>query len=353
MSELTTSFTANTGSWHVEIAEHVFSDGQPFPQCHAPTLAELGGNVFVAAWFAGTNERHPDVGIWLSRRQGGRWSAPQRVAKVRQEAHWNPVLFAPPAGPMHLFFKVGESIHDWETWAMTSTDGGVSWSAPRELVPGDRGGRGPVKNKPILLSDGTWLAPASLEKPQAGGGEHWDAFADRSRDGGVSWQASGLVPLDHAAFVGSGIIQPTLWESAPGHVHMLLRSTAGAIYRSDSTDLGRTWSPAYRTALPNNNSAIDLAHLAEGTLVLALNPVNVKIRTPLSLLVSRDNGQTWTDRLDLEAAPGKFAYPAVIGVPNAIDRVGGPLPSGRGVAVAYSWNRTRIAFWKGRFEANP
>ena len=43
-------------------------------------------------------------------------------------------------------------------------------------MPGDRGGRGPVKNKVIVLSDGTWLAGASLE-PDA-----WDVFVDRSGD---------------------------------------------------------------------------------------------------------------------------------------------------------------------------
>ncbi len=163
----------------------------------------------------------------------------------------------------------------------------------------------------------------------------WDAFADRSTDGGRTWQPSELVPLDHAAFVGPGLIQPTLWESAPGCVHMLLRSSAGAIYRSDSNDFGRVWSPAYRTALPNNNSGIDLAKLADGTLVLAHNPVNVKVRTPLSLVLSRDNGQSWTDRLDLETDPGGgFAYPAVIATaaawPSPIPGTADASPSGRG-----------------------
>jgi predicted neuraminidase len=360
MSEWMTDFAIKTGSWHVETAEHVFADRQPSPDCHAPTLVELGEDVFVVAWFGGTEEGHQDVGIWVSRRSGGRWSAPVRVAKVREHAHWNPVLFAAPGspergrgrrapssrgksgGPLHLFFKVGDMIAEWETWLTTSTDGGVSWSDPRELVPGDRGGRGPVKNKPIILSDGSWLAPGSLEPHGVGGASKlWDAFTDRSTDGGKTWLASALVPIDHEAFVGHGIIQPALWESTPGSVHMLLRSTAGAVYRSDSSDFGRTWSPAYRTALPNNNSGLDIARQADGALVLALNPVNVRVRTPLSLLVSRDNGQSWTDRLDIEADPdGRFAYPAII-------------PSGRGVAVAYSWNRTRIAFWKGQFEANP
>ncbi|MGA2265220.1 MAG: sialidase family protein [Phycisphaerae bacterium] len=328
---------AKTGTWRVEAAEPIFGEGQPFAQCHASTLVELPGDMFLAAWFGGTHEKHADVGIWLSRRESGRWSPPIQVAKVRPAAHWNPVLFAPPSGPVHLFFKVGDTIGGWETWLTTSADGGVSWSPPRELVPGDHGGRGPVKNKPIVLSDGTWLAPASVE-PTVGGKKIWDAFTDRSSDGGRTWQASAAVPLDHAAFVGPGLIQPTLWESDPGHVHMLLRSSAGAIYRSDSIDAGWVWSPPYRTGLPGNNSGIDLAKLADGALVLAFNPVDVKVRTPLSLAISRDNGATWTDRLDLETAAGEYSYPAVIA-------------SGRGVALTYTWNRTRIAFWKGRFES--
>lgn len=71
-----------------------------------------------------------------------------------------------------------------------------------------------------------------------------------------------------------GVIQPTLWESSPGHIHMLLRSTRGAIFRSDSIDYGATWSVARATSLPNNNSGIDLVSMQDGTLILALNLVN-------------------------------------------------------------------------------
>src|SRR5438270_13373751 len=51
----------------------------PFPECHASTIAETK-NGLVAAWFGGTRERHPDVGIWLSRMLGGKWGAPVEVA---------------------------------------------------------------------------------------------------------------------------------------------------------------------------------------------------------------------------------------------------------------------------------
>ena len=37
----------------------------PFPGCHASTIAETK-NGLIAAWFGGTEERNPDVGIWVS-----------------------------------------------------------------------------------------------------------------------------------------------------------------------------------------------------------------------------------------------------------------------------------------------
>jgi predicted neuraminidase len=55
------------------------ADAPPTPQCHASTIVDTPGGL-VAAWFGGRFERHPDVGIWLSRLERGRWSAPAEVA---------------------------------------------------------------------------------------------------------------------------------------------------------------------------------------------------------------------------------------------------------------------------------
>lgn len=318
----------------IHVHEHIFQDDRPFAQCHASTLVQLPNNRFLVAWFGGTHEKHADVGIWGAERREGRWSPPRLLAKVRQSPHWNPVLFA-DGGRVHLFFKVGDEIPAWETWVMTSEDDGETWSEPRELVPGDHGGRGPVKNKPIILSNGDWLAPASVETADG-----WDVFVDRSTDGGLTWKASAFV--DRSAVSGLGIIQPSLWESAPGQVHMLMRSTAGKVFRSDSDDYGRTWRPAYPTELPNNNSGLDLAKLRDGTLALVFNPVagNWAARTPLRLALSFDNGLTWPRTLDLETEPGEYSYPAII-------------PTAVGMAITYTWKRERIAFWMGSIERVP
>src|SRR5690349_3244380 len=59
-------------------SEFIFETA-PFPECHASTIVETESGL-VAAWFGGTHERHPDVGIWLSRLVGGKWTAPVEVA---------------------------------------------------------------------------------------------------------------------------------------------------------------------------------------------------------------------------------------------------------------------------------
>lgn len=324
-------------SFKVLCNEHIFVPEKYFPQCHASTLVKLNNGDILAAWFGGPYEDHVDVAIWFSRRKDECWTEPVKVADEEGDPCWNPVLFQDACGKIHLFYKVGINPRNWYTMLITSDDSGYSWSVPQELIPGDIGGRGPVKNKAIILSDGTWLAPASIETDTS-----WDAFADISRDNGKTWVKSGMVPLDHEKLQGKGIIQPTLWESEPGMVHMLLRSSEGFIFRSDSTDFGNTWSDARITDTPNNNSGIDVAQLEDGKLVLVYNPIkgNWGARTPVVCSISADNGRTWRESfiLDHNENPvdkidGEFSYPAIIS-------------EGNRVYIAYTWKRKTVAFWE-------
>ncbi len=337
--EESSSATATATTEELPVKDFIFGDDQPFPQCHASTLVKLNGGQFLVAWFGGKYEKNDDVGIWLSQGKPGTWSSPREVAKIREDPHWNPVLFQSEEGEVFLFFKVGKEIDDWETWFKTSTDGGESWTDAQELVAGDQGGRGPVRNKPIILSDGTWLAGASNEDNKV-----WNTFVDRSTDEGKTWQASEYLELDRSEIEGEGVIQPTLWESAPGMVHMLIRSSAGVICRSDSEDYGQSWSPIYPTDLPNPNSGIDVAYFDDGTLALTYNRDNENwgARAPLSIALSSDDGQTWPRMLDIEEGDDEdeFSYPAIISF-------------GDSMAVTYTWQRQKIAFWMGTKEQIP
>lgn len=310
--------------------EMLFEDGAFFPSCHASTVLPLKDGTVLAAYFAGEHESADDVAIWLSRKVDGAWLAPIKVAKVAPIAHWNPVLMPIPGGA-RLVFKVGKRIPEWKSWTMTTSDSGATWSEPRPY-PAPYDDFGPVRNKPLILSDGSLLAPDSVETET-----EWRPRVDVSCDYGETFLSSSLIPLNTQPVAGSalpahiegkGAIQPTLWTSGAGKIHALLRTTAGYIFRSDSEDFGRTWCAAYNTGLPNNNSGIDLARM-DGALYLVLNPVSGDWadRTPLTIMKSTDNGVSFRPFATLEdmkfdphiAQPGKnrrytaeFSYPAIV-----------------------------------------
>jgi len=315
--------------------EFIF-ENPPFQECHASTIVELRDGRIMTAWFGGTKEGHADVAIWGAWRGDYGWSPPRLLAKVNELPHWNPVLFRGKDTPLYLFFKVGKNCAHWRTYVMQSLDCGGSWSEPTQLIPGNIGGRGPTKNKCIELANGDWLAPASSEIGW------WQAFVDRSCDQGRTWQRSALIKMPKTIVgknvqgqdVRFGVIQPTLWESMPGHVHMLLRSSANRICRSDSTDGGQSWSKVFLTSLPNNNSGVDMVRLKDGILLLAFNPVgqNWGARNPLSLIVSPDNGATWFSKMDIDIGKQEYSYPAIISTSDG------------GAAISYTWDRKGIVY---------
>ena len=311
--------------------DFVFGARRPFPQCHASTVVEIAPGKIMSAWFAGTAEKDDDVGIWFSTFEGKKWTPPARIAKVDNTPHWNPTLFKDETGRIHLFFKIGKEIPYWQTYWMHSDDG-VTWTEPVELVPGDKGGRGPVRSKPIILSDGSWLAPTSTEL------RTWEAFVDRSEDRGKTWVRVPNFDKKTNDLKGKGCIQPTLWESSPGNVHALMRTTVGKIWRTDSADGGKTWTPLIETDLPNNNSGIDVLKLEDGRLLLVYNPVgrNWGPRTPLDLAVSNDNGKTWRTIAHLERDPdpeSEFSYPSIV-------------RSEKGIVITYTYQRERVRCWQ-------
>jgi len=301
-------------------AEFIFAAGSAgFAQCHASTLAETGGHL-VAAWFGGTAERNPDVGIWVARRKEAGWTPPQEVATGVQTdgnrfACWNPVLFQPRSGPLLLFYKVGPSPSRWWGMLMTSTDAGVTWSEPRRLPDGILG---PIKNKPVQLADGTILCPSSTEN------QGWQVHFERSSDLGVSWEKTPAVNDPKEL----GAIQPSILFQPGGRLQAVGRTKQGRIFEIGSEDGGKTWGKMTTTALPNPNSGIDAVTLKDGRQLIVYNHTR-RGRTPLNVAVSPD-GRDWQAALVLESAPGEYSYPAVIQAGDGL------------VHITYTWKRVSV-----------
>ena len=308
--------------------EFVF-DKAPFPESHAATIAE-GTKGLVSAWFGGAKEGKPDVCIWVSHRKNGAWTVPEKaadgiVSDTLRYACWNPVLYQQPGGSLMLFYKVGPKVAQWKAWMKISADGGYTWSAPKALPDGYLG---PVKNKPVLLSDGTLLCPSSTE---SGG---WKVHFEATKDGGKTWHFIG--PVDGGN--GYNAIQPSILMYKEGRLEVLCRSRERAIMESWSGDQGKTWSALQPSSLPNNNSGTDAVTLKDGRQLLVYNHVrpadslkNGKgARTPLNVAVSKD-GKTWYAALILEDSPiGQYSYPSVIQSADGM------------VHIVYTWRRQRI-----------
>ncbi|NLD88327.1 MAG: exo-alpha-sialidase [Clostridiales bacterium] len=313
----------------LEKKSFVFNEGELFDSCHASTLAALPDGDMLVACFGGTEEGADDVAIYLRRVSGGE---ALRVCVDENLPHWNPVLYMNAGGEIILFFKVGSSPREWYTMYCLSSDGGKSFSSPEISLP--KGCRGPVRNKPIRLSNGTLIAGSSVETET-----EWQAFSELSDGEGVTWSTShipGYVENERMKATDrvGGVIQPTLWEDDSG-VHMFLRSSWGRIYRCDSSDSGRSWGKAYETPFPNNNSGIDLVKLSCGGLALVMNPVgtNWGARTPLQILLSDNGGESFYTGLTLESEEGEFSYPAIIA-------------EGDTLHVTYTYNRKNIMYAK-------
>jgi predicted neuraminidase len=307
-----------TGSNAIVRSEFLYQKA-PFPECHASTIAEAT-NCLVAAWFGGTAEKNPDVGIWLSRHDGTRWSPPVEVANGMQADGkrfpcWNPVLFQPKAGPLLLFYKVGPSPSRWWGMMMTSDDAGITWSPPRRMPEGILG---PIKNHPVEFSDGTILCGSSTEH------DGWRVHFEWTRDLGQTWDKTPPIN-DGKKF---GIIQPGLLTSGDATVIALMRSTKGRVYIARSEDRGRTWTPPEPLTLPNPNSGLDAVTLRNGWQLLVYNPTT-RGRTPLSVAISKD-GKEWNNPVTLEDQPGEYSYPAVIQARDGL------------VHITYTWKRQRM-----------
>jgi predicted neuraminidase len=313
------------------IASTFINEDAPYPESHASTIVETSPGVLAAAWFGGTKEQHPDVGIWFARRESDRWLPAREVATGVQAdgsrfPTWNPVLFQPTSGRLLLFYKVGPSPSEWWGMVMSSTDAGKSWSAPRRLPDGILG---PIKNKPVVLTDDTWLAGSSTEDASAG----WQVHFEISRDFGKSWRKVGPV----AKGPGLEAIQPSILLHAGGALQAVGRTRQGVNFQTWSRDGGNTWSPLTAIDLPNPNSGTDAVTLRDGRHLMVYNHSAHRAeqakgdRFPLDVALSCD-GVHWTRVLTLDSQPlvNGYAYPAVI-----------QSEDGR-VHITYTWDRKKI-----------
>ncbi len=309
------------GTKAITVSEFVYQKQDvQFPECHASTLAEIPDGI-IAAWFGGTEERHPDVCIYTSVNVNGKWTKPVLTADGIEDGKrypcWNPVLFRRDNGDVILYYKVGPDPRSWWGMYKISTDQGKTWSAAKK-IPDNL--LGPIKNKPVRLADGTILYPTSFETPQT-----WNSYMEVSDQNMQNWER---INIDNGSYQ---TIQPTVLFYPGGSIQILCRSKNQSVIESWSKDGGQSWSVMKASSLPNNNSGIDAVTLQDERQLLVFNPVT-KGRNILGVAVSKD-GQVWEAAVLLENDPDKqaeYSYPAVIRSEDGL------------VHITYTWNRKLV-----------
>jgi predicted neuraminidase len=328
----------------------------PFPSCHASTIVETSDG-FVVAWFGGTHEKHPDVGIWLSRNLDGEWTKPVEVAngiqnKSQRYPTWNPVLFFSDPKTI-LFYKVGAAPSDWWGELISSTDSGATWSNPSRLPENILG---PIKNKPILLGTGELLCPSSTEN------DGWRVHMEITPDMGLTWERTEALNDGNSV----SAIQPTVLVHPKGKLQILCRTRNSRIYSSWSTDNGRTWTGLEPTELPNPNSGIDAVTMKDGRHLLVYNHIPGAVdhskRNVLNVAISKD-GVNWEAGFilenDSETANDKTLVLNDVGLIHAAREYSYPAViqgSDGNIHVTYTWKRESIKYAvvdPSRLQARP
>ncbi|ODS84571.1 MAG: sialidase [Cytophagaceae bacterium SCN 52-12] len=313
----------------------------PTPQCHASTIVETPAGL-VTAFFAGTEEKHPDVGIRVSRMLNGKWTWPEEVANGVQNDTlrypcWNPVLFFPDGGNLMLFYKVGPDPRTWWGMVMTSADNGATWSEPQKLGQHPEIGHllGPIKNKPIQLQDGTIISPTSIEHVKEKGEDpDWRVYFEISKDTGRTWEI--VRPINDG--ITFDAIQPSLLTYTDGRLQAICRTRQNVLAQSWSADAGKTWSAMTALDLPNPNSGTDAVTLDDGRQLLIYNHSTKEGEEPkgrnlLNLAISED-GAGWKPVMTLEneVVDDGYAYPAIIQSSDGL------------VHITYTYNRRSVKY---------
>ena len=289
-----------------------------------PSLAVAPGGRLWANWYAGRTpgEDHNNyVVLSTSGDQGATWHEvlvvdPDGEGPLRA---FDPQLWMAPDGKLRMFWA--------QTQGHDSTIGGV-WYIETDDPNSEQAAWGPpvrvtdgvMMGKPLVLSTGQWVLPASTWRQTDN-----SAKMVVSSDQGKTWAIHGAcnVPVEVRAFDEHMFI-----ERKDGSLWLLARTRYG-IGQSVSNDGGRTWPELTPSAIAHPSARFFITRLDSGNLLLVKHgPIDKPTgRSHLTAFTSTDDGQTWGGGLLLDERSG-VSYPD-----------GQQMADGR-IRIIYDYSRT-------------
>lgn len=155
----------------------------------------------------------------------------------------------------------------------------------------------------LLLPYGSFQPHGESRPPH---GRH-KTIIQYSDDAGASWKesVSQLISPCYSHFNGSneGACEPAFEELGNGDLWMLMRTQAGFLYESSSTDHGTKWSPARASRFYTSTGPPNIMRHRNGWLVVCWNNCEMPPRAEgagvyggrdaLHIAISDDDGKTW------------------------------------------------------------
>lgn len=214
---------------------------------------------------------------------------------------------------IHLFFlaRGPDAQRDTRIYQLLSSDEGKAWSQPPQRVS-QRGGYHIVNNARVIRTrTGRMIVPVAFTDDIKRRYDAMSVFVLCSDDDGQTWKSSNEIALK-----GEPLMEPGVAECGDASLYMTIRTKLGVLYESRSLDGGMTWADPSPTKLPSPAAPSTVFRdPRSGSLwMFWINRAkgDWKQRTPLSLAVSRDHGQTWGTPRDIENDPRRsFGYVSV------------------------------------------
>ncbi len=319
---------------------HVYKGSPPDHCCCDQALRLLPNGEWAVIFMTGGDHeprKENFVALCRSRDEGRTWGRPETVLRFDDRAcllseayvHGDEIVII--AQTHEGFFE------DWRVFTTRSRDNGATWS---DLAPFDPAPRRAFIRNLYVASWGEWFLPLqtydTADDPtpsplKDGSFKAAHNAALISVDEGKTWARSNLIGPIH------GWAENNLVEFSDGRMVMLIRADGkGCLYRSESSDRGRSWSHPAPTDIPNPGSKFRLHRLNDGRIVLIHN-AHPTARTNLSLWLSDDDMASWSYQRLLTDFPGKLQYPD-----GFVDEAAGY------VHFAFDYNRHDVIHWSAK-----
>lgn len=261
----------------------------------------------------------------ISKDRGASWSTSDKI-ELRNEGGLNVMsvsLLRLQTGEIALFYLRKNSTDDCIPMMRLSTDEGRTWGEAIACIMDKKGYFVLNNDRVIQLPNGRlMLAVAQHNVPGGeftGKGILYSYFSD---DKGQTWHSSSMVPNPHDITFQ----EPGLIHLKDNSLLMVIRSDAGTQCFSKSIDGGKTWGPAFRSALVSPVSPATIERIPGTGDLLAVWNHNLstdeaisKQRTPLNIAISRDEGVSWEKVRTIEDDPdGWYCYTAMHFLDDAV-----------------------------------